>query len=266
MESQDQRVVEDLNQSIRQDDAASHSSDKYDYGLDASFHGDASWSPFSGDVNATLTARGYSNSARDEFKSAVSSALDSQVSKTQEFRTQRVHTQAESAQIDTQTETSFKREVRNTGDSEVNFVFYQLSQEMVSLLSLVDVKVAFANGDTSQREAVSIGRLDSLLERVIPDVSHREKAKQLIVGELQSVFDYQDNPRSLLRERRLLATDGTQTMQSGAFQIDPDLRSTYELRDSEGTLKRTLEVPGIIVKAERRVLELPAIVVALLGD
>lgn len=265
-ETSDRKTVDDLNTSIKEDNATSHAAEKYDYHMDASFRGEAGWSPLSADAEADLNVRGGSNSVRDEFKQSVSSSVDKQVTNTEEYRTQRMSASGEEVRNLSEEETVTKRRIKNADPHKTaNYIFYQLAQEYVSLLSLVDVKIGFGDGVPEHNRLYPLSRLDALLQEVLAGPEECAKVRKVVLGELQTIFDYQGTPRSVLKEQALIGDDGSASSNS-YWQFDTAVTSSYALLDTEGNVRRKLVVPGVIIKDDRRVLPTTNVAVSILYE
>jgi hypothetical protein len=110
---------------------------------------------------------GTTNSAREATAKNVSNAVEKHVSKASAKRDVQVNTSYES-KAETGEQQSVTRELANINVGRtLNFVFRQMNQEFLTLLHLVDVRVAFFNGDPVATREVTLPQLASLLDQVI---------------------------------------------------------------------------------------------------
>ena len=64
----------------------------------------------------------------------------------------------------------------------------------------------------------------------------RQRIKQAIVEELQGVLDYQGTAHSVLKQ-----------LSPGRYQFGSELKSTLALNNPDGTPRRQIVVPGVII-------------------
>ncbi|MBV9772335.1 MAG: hypothetical protein JO040_00195 [Gemmatimonadetes bacterium] len=221
----------------------------------------ASWGWGSASIKAGVS--GGTNSAREEFAKNVSNAAQKHVAKASTKRDVQINTSYE-VKSTTGEETEVVREIENVNVSRtLNFVFRQMNQEFITMLHLVDVRLAFfkvleVNGETRYvyRE-FTLPEIDALLnEVVVPE--HRDEVRNNIVRQLQNVFDYREVRHEFV-EWHQAASDS-----SGAYlRVKRDYTSHYH-DNATGT---DIVVPGIILAANRYVLRTEGVVVeALLGQ
>ncbi len=131
-----------------------------------------------------------------------------------------------------------------------------MNQEFITILHLVDVRVAFSNGLPEMREEVPLHRLDALLDKYAADDAAKNKMTQMVRDALEHVFDYRDRSISLIEERQL------DPGEDGYLRVRKELVSSYE--DETGN---RIAVPGIILSATKHVLRTDGVIVeALLGQ
>ena len=64
--------------------------------------------------------------------------------------------------LETEEQTEIGREIENINVGRtLNFVFRQMNQEFITILHLVDVRVAYFNGDPDYTREVTLPQLDS---------------------------------------------------------------------------------------------------------
>lgn len=239
-----------------EESVAAEQSDRETYEKSFQYYADveakASWGWGSASVKAGF--KGSSNSARENFAKNTSSATSKHAQTASAKRDVEVNTSYESRET-TEREKATEREIENINLSRtLNFVFRQMNQEYITILSLVDVRVAFFNGFPETRKEVSLAELDTLLEEYVSP-RHRERVRGDVRDALGAVLDYRGKVRSDFVEER--AVDDERYL-----RVRTEATSTYE-DPATGT---TVEVPGIILSATSNVLRTEGVVVeALLG-
>ena len=235
---------------------AAEQSDRETYEKSFQYHAEAeaqaSWGWGSASVKGGV--KGSSNSARENFAKNTSSATAKHAQTASAKREVEVNTSYESRQT-TEREKSTEREIENVNLSRtLNFVFRQLNQEHITILSLVDVRVAFFNGFPETRKEVSLAELDALLEEHVAE-RHRDQVRRDIRDALGNILDYRGNRRDDFIEERAVDDDRY-------LRVRTEATSTYE-DPATGT---GIEVPGIILSASKNVLRTEGVMVeALLG-
>jgi hypothetical protein len=205
-------------------------------------------------------ASGSTNTSREEFSKNVSSATEKHAQTASAQRDVTVNSTTTTT-YETSEETAIEREISNINVSRaLNFVFRQLNQEHVSILHLVDVRVAFFNGYIDTKMEVPLHEIDRLLEYCVTKPSDRATIKADILYLLRNVYDYRNEPQSALvtPARQFTERDGTTTTLE---VFDRSKTSTY---DPDG---RNITVDGIILSTRTVVLRTDAVIVeALLGQ
>ncbi|KLL12498.1 hypothetical protein FrCorBMG51_04295 [Protofrankia coriariae] len=249
LESSSQQVVNNFSDSLRTDTSSSESHDNYDYGMDASFHGEAQATGLTGgEVNADLHVKGATHDVRTSFARAVGDQVNKARQDSHERHSQQVSTQDSSYQVNVETETGFKQVVDNTQNPDaINFVLYQLTQEYILVLSLVDAELVFRNGDDRAAASVSIRDMGKLLDNCVADAAARADVARAVVVTLTSVTDATGATRSLL------AAGVTPDAPAGAA-VDRSVRTSFTVKNSEGNPVRNIDVDGIIISVERPVV------------
>jgi hypothetical protein len=253
LESSSQQVVDNFSDTLRVDSTGSESHDDYDYGMDASFHGDAEATGLTGgEVNADLHVKGATHDVRTSFAKAVGNQVSKAKQDSQQLHSQQVSMQDISHQIDEQTETGFRQVVDNTLHAQpVTFAVYQLTQEYILVLSLVDAQLVFRNGDDRAAASSSVRDMGRLLEECVEDAAVRADVARAVVTALSSVTDSTTGAT-----RSLLAAGASPDSAEGAA-VDPSVRTTFAVNNTEGKLVRTVDVDGIVISVERPVVLTP---------
>lgn len=232
-----------------------------------SWHAEASGSANWGFGQAEVSGgvQGSTNSSRQSFARNVSSATSMHASEASSHREVQVDTSYEAAS-ESGKRRSIEREIENINLSRtLNFVFRQMNQEFITLLHLVDVRVAYVDGSVSggaggpfgaspNYREVPLPELDSLLEDVI-DPGHRDEVRGIIEGELANVLDHERNAVSVIETESWNNTDGDDIEY---VRFDDELSQTYN--DDTGA------VDGVILNADRNIMRTEGVIVdALLG-
>ncbi|WP_341999100.1 hypothetical protein [Chlorogloeopsis sp. ULAP02] len=216
-----------------------------------------------GDFKVRGGYKGSSNSAREQLTKKVTNATQKNSSRASAKRDVQVNTSYEVQSVSGE-ELSTERQIENINVSRtLNFVFRQMNQEFISLFHLVDVRIGFSNGFGESKREVPLYELDSLLNEVmVDDNEKRQNIRQLIIGELQNVFDYEDKPQNLVEEQQLIAPPGQPPL---SYLRLKKIVSTYRGdTDDEGI---EIKVPGIILAANKYTMRTDGVIVeALLGQ
>jgi Hemopexin len=238
LESQDQKLVSNLNDSMKESSASGTQTEKYDWKINASFHGDLSVDFTGGETNAQFNANGETNTVRHQFSQATERGVSKQVNDTYENHKQTINTVNSGYQATDEFESVWTRKVSNPTNQVVSLGYAQLAQEYISLVVLEDIKLAFSNSEDV--EVVPLSKMDGLLAKYLDDSVQLEKAKTWIVNELQEILDYQGTPCNVLKE-----------ISPQRYQFDPDLKSQLTLTNLDGTPRKKIVVKGLIIDHHR---------------
>lgn len=253
LDSFTEESADDFENSVQSEQANQESyAETFEYHAEANASASWGW----GSASASGGVSGGTSAAREEFAKNATSALQKHSSKASAKRDVQVNTSYE-VKTSTGEETSIEREIQNVNLSRtLNFVFRQMNQEFVSLLHLVDVRVAFFNGFAESRRETSLPQLDGLLSEVLVDSAKVAEVKAAIVTQLENVFDYQGERQSIIEEN-VLSDVGRY------LRVRRGLRSSYRAPAS------AVEIPveGIILAAQKSVMRTEGVIVeALLGE
>ncbi|MBN8468059.1 hypothetical protein JYJ95_16180 [Corallococcus exiguus] len=232
-----------FNQDIQSSADSKFGKNNYNYGMNGSFHGEGSVGFGEVTADAEVHVAGSTDEVRSEFSSSVSSAIDAQVSQANQARKEQVSVGTAETKVVAETETESIQTTKNTSDAIMNFGIFQVKEELVSILSLVNVEVAFLNTNPAADLKVPLYNIDSLLGQVIATAEQRTLIKKRIRAVLENVRDYRDEKRSLVVAERA---------QAGELVVNRRLESTYKLLKADGSDRRSLSVPGIILNVYRR--------------
>lgn len=251
LDSLTQESATDLEKSLmsEQSDQSSFQQTKEYY---ADVEGSASWG--FGSASAKAGVKGSSNAAREESVKNVSNATEKHSSRASAKREVEVNTSYEVTDKEGE-ELATERQIENINLSRtLNFVFRQMNQEFVTLIHLTDVRIGFFDGTSASRREVPISGLDGLLEEVVAP-THRSSVRDIILEQLSAVRDRDGVPRDVVDEVEVTPGDVYR-------RFDTELTGSYT--DERG---RTYVVPGVLLKADRRVMRTEGVIVeALLGN
>jgi hypothetical protein len=218
-------------------------------------------------------AEGSSNASREELAKTVATAVHKHAAKASSKRDVEVKSTRE-MKTEEGEEYSAESEIQNINVSRtLNFVFRQMNQEFLTILHLVDVRVAYVRGDlkvdsqgTERVEytytEVALSQLQGLLERVlIPE--RVESVRKKVLSLLGNVFDYEDEVHSLIDERTLEDENGNVIPNSTYIRVPKNKTSTF-VDPATGT---EIVVPGVILAVMKNVMRTDGVVCdAILGS
>lgn len=255
LDSYSQETGEEFTDQVqRENTARDTSSENFSYHAEA--EASASWGWGKAKVSGGVV--GETNASRENFGRNMSNATAKHIANASSERTIDIKTSEESS-----TESSFEevmeRTIKNVNLSRtMNFVFRSLVQEYITLLHLVDVRIAYHDTTEDSYVEVPLSELDSLLEgRVKPD--RQKEVKQAIVDALSYISDYNDELHSFAETREIKANGHV----IGSYlRAKKGKTSTY--KDVTGN---EITVPGIIISATKNTLKTQGVIVeALLGE
>jgi hypothetical protein len=252
LDSASSQTQSSFNQQLQQSSGTNSSSENYDYGMQANAHAEGSVGFGSASGDAHVDAAGSTNDARQEIAQSVGHAIDSQVGQANQARQDQMRTVSDQKEVDTQTESTTIVERTNDSDQASNLGIFQMKQEQVSILSLIDVQVAFRNTDRQKDRQFKLFELDSLLDAVIAKKEHRNLIKDGIRAALSNIRDIMDEPKSIIVQ---------DPAHPDSLVVNKRLTSTYELKNDDGSTRRVLSVPGIIVDTYTKYLNQAATIV-----
>lgn len=233
----------------------SESAKSFEYSASAEVSGSASWGWGSASASVGTEVSGGNTSARQEFAKNLTNAVGKNASRASARREVTVDTSMD-MKIEEGEESAVERVIQNINVSRtLNFLFRQMNQEYLGVLHLVDVRVGFFSGHNESREEVPLPELDSLLQKVLAPgqlSAVRERILALVTGTRDHTGA--THPGFV----RTAAPDGTPLPPA----VDTSYTSTFEGADGQ-----PVELPGIIMSAERHVLRTDGITVdAFLGE
>ena len=209
-------------------------------------------------------ASGSTNSARESFASSTSAATEKHSQTASAQRDVEVNTST-SATTEEGEQSAIEREIENINVGRtLNFVFRQMNQEYISILHLVDVRVAFWNGYPDAKMEVPLYDIDSLLEYCVPKPEDRARVRRDTLFAIEQIKDWRGevhhdpaDPGSgdnFVQLRRHAEANGKQ---SQYLAVNREKTSTFE----------GITVPGLILSVRKHVLRTDGVIVeALLGQ
>lgn len=253
LDSQTAETAKSINDRLEVASDERYGSERYDYGMQGHFHGEGSVGFGQAEADATVDVSGSTNDVRQEFGSSLGKTLDQQVSSANSAR----HEQAQTATVGTSFEkTEFSTvevEVKNNTNLTQNYGVFQVKEEIISVLSLVDAKLVFANGAKADEKKVSIYKSLDLLNQVIADDEVKARILRRLKTALSMVRDYKEEVRSIVRD-----DPGTT-----GFSIDRNITQQVDIHDSRGVVRRSVTVPGVVTQIYRHYIRKPGVTVLL---
>lgn len=207
LDQQDTSTVNNLNDNVTRQTNETEGSESYRYHLEAAAHGDASATGFwGGEVNATLSANGGSDTKREGFAENVFNGVSKQV--TDSKRQMIAKTVSSTDQITHMERVLNVMEFEQTNHSDriINVGFFTVLQSFYGLLVLNSVRVAFSDG--ANPDVRNLSELEDLLEDHVSDEHVKQKTLQFVQGELSIIKNSQNERKSLLVESGLALNSG----------------------------------------------------------
>ncbi|MEU7899788.1 hypothetical protein AB0B45_43940 [Nonomuraea sp. NPDC049152] len=251
LDSTSDEVESDFEQSVQAEHATQDNTGRaFEYHAEARAEVSATWGWGKANASVSGGVKGSSNATREELAKNVSTAVAHNASRASSRRDVTVDTTLDMKQEESE-EHAITRALENVNVSRtLNFVFRQMNQEFVTLLHLVDVRLAFFNGFTESRNEVPLPQLGKLLGLYIVE-ERREEVMAGIIAELRSIADHTGTPISDFVEE--VGAEDT----SPYLRVNPAITSTYR----PGADAHAITVPGVIVSADSHVMRTDGIVV-----
>ncbi|MFF3024557.1 hypothetical protein ACFVRR_18200 [Gottfriedia sp. NPDC057948] len=244
-------------------------SESFEYHAEA--EAEASWGWGSAKVSGGV--KGGSNSSREEFSKNLQNATSKHAAKASSKRDVQINTSTE-VKESTGEETEIVREIENINVSRtLNFVFRQMNQEFITIQHLVDLRLAFFNGESKSKTEFTLPELDNLIDQyIVDDATKRKEVKDAILNQLLFIKDYQDNQptgldedgnstgKAFIQQKNLLDLDNKPV--NPYYQFSKSLYSLY--KDQTG---REILVQGIIISVKKHVMRTEGVIVdSILGQ
>lgn len=186
----------------------------------ASATASAGWGWGSASVSGGVA--GSTAATRESFAKNVASTTQKHAAKTSAKRNVEVNTASESTETKGE-EKAVERQIENINLSRtLNFVFRQMNQEFISLLHLVDARLAFHNGDKRTYREFTLSELDTMLDELVhPDAY--DTVRSAVWEALYFTFDYRGEHVPAIETYALQATDSSPLADvDGDDLLDPD--------------------------------------------
>mmetsp|Transcript_17224 Transcript_17224/g.39806 ORF Transcript_17224/g.39806 Transcript_17224/m.39806 type:complete len:1287 (+) Transcript_17224:159-4019(+) len=240
------------------------------------FHTEASggYSGWGATANVSVGFEMSNNSARQQMAKSLTSALEKNANKASSKRSVEVNTTQKVEEI-VGTSTSVTRRLRNINNNKtLDYIFRQMNQEYISVLHLVDIKVAYIGGGDGTYAETSLTNLETFLKNYITDepskkqddegqTSRIKTIRDDIFERAKYVVDYQGDVAEVLEKLTLKfgnnARDFTRFKEQASF---------LKRRNKSGDYEETnIRVPGYIIAYDTNVIRTDAVVTeARLGE
>lgn len=249
-------------------ESSSQSSEEKSFGFHAEAEAKATFG--FGSASASGGVEGSKSSKREEFAKNVASTTQKHAATAASKRQVEINT---SSQTETEAgeETATKRIVKNINVGRtLNFVFRQMNQVFVTVLSLVDIRIAFENGDPAKAREYTLPDLEEFLKEMVVPAS-RDAVRDQIWAALYENFDWRGEHAPLVEAVKL---EGNPSGGALALKViaDPKKASFWRFRRQAAKLDPLLDgaavtVPGAVLGVNRSTLPTDGVVVdALLGQ
>jgi hypothetical protein len=226
-------------------------SENFEYHAEA--EASASWGWGSAKVSGGV--KGGTASSREEFAKNVSNATQKHTAKASAKRDVQVNTSYE-VKEETGEETSIERTIENVNLSRtLNFVFRQMNQQFVTILHLVDARIAFFNGHAAAAREVTLPEIDRLLDEFVV-AERRAEVREAVLAQIRSVRDHEGIDRPFVEDVDLGAGDKY-------LRIKRDLLFSY----TEPVTEQKIDFTGVPLAIDKYTMRTEGVIVeALLGQ
>jgi hypothetical protein len=211
-------------------------------------------------------------SAREEFAKDVSNAIHKHVWMASAKRDIRVEADCEikaKSELEEKEKHSTKCEIRNINPNRtLNLNFRQLNQEFISILHLVDVRVAVLRREYLEEsrclrikyQEVTLPQLDAFLDEILvkDERELKQQVTEFILNQLYNILNYDDCQRCLIEDRSFKNAMGKDIPGSNYLRVMKDLNDTYVDPDNPYV---KITVPGIIMSVSKNVLRTEGVLV-----
>ncbi len=118
-----------------------------------------------GSAKASGSISGNTNSSREETVKNIHNAVSKNSENSSAKRDIQINTSTEVKETEGE-ETVIVREIENINVSRtLNFIFRQMNQEFITLISLTDIRLAFYNGESEYTEEFSLSEMDEMITK-----------------------------------------------------------------------------------------------------
>jgi hypothetical protein len=221
-------------------------------------------------------------SAREEFAKNVSDAIHKHVSVASAKRDIQVSADCEiKTESEPEKKPSTRCEIRNINPSRtLNLKFRQLNREFMSLLHLVDVRVAILRREYVEESRclrikyheVALPQLDAFLDKVLvkDERELKQQVTEFIWNQLCNILNYDDDQGSVIEDKSFKNANGKDIAGSNYLRVKKLGKGADKLNDTyvdPDDICVKINVPGIIMSASKNVLRTEGVLVeSLLGD
>jgi len=239
------------------------SAESFEYHAEAEAEGSWGW----GSAKVSGGVKGSTNSSREEFAKSTSNAVTKHAQKASAKRDIQINTTSVSM-VETGNEQEIIREIENINVGKtLTSVFRQMNQEFITIQHLVDIRLAFFNGDSEQTREYALSDMDQLLDDVVIQTKHAE-VKEVIETEISSIMDYLgnnpiavDEQGTVVNNRKFIEEverkDKKGTAAGSYWRFAKDLFSVYP-NPGGSSIK---EIPGIILGVTKNTMRTDGVMV-----
>jgi hypothetical protein len=267
LDSYESTTAEEFQSDLTTENSTQNSAEK-NFSYHAEAEASASWGWGSAKVSGGV--EGGKSSKTEEFAKNVASTTQKHAATAASKRQVEINTSSQS-ETEEGEETAIKRSIENINVGRtLNFVFRQMNQVFITVLHIVDVRIAFQNGDPAMAREYTLPDIDEMLEELIKPES-RKTVRDALWQQLSTVFDWNGNHAPLAEAVKLKAgANGTGLTQS--IVADPEKASFWRFKRQSATLDplqdgAAVTVPGVVIGVTRSTLPTDGVVVdALLGQ
>ena len=267
LDSFEQTSAEEFQNDLTSENSAKNNSTE-NFSFQAQAQASATWGW--GSANASGGVSGGTTSALEEFSKNVSSTTQKHAATAAAKRQVEINTTSLS-ETEEGEERAIKRSIENINVGRtLNFVFRQMNQVFVTVLHIVDVRIAFRNGDAEAEREYSLPELADFLETMIVPGA-RQQVRDAIWQALHATFDWQGHHRPLV-EPVLLTGSAMGGPMAIDTAVDPAKADFWRVLRQTSTLDAladgaSVTVPGVVIGVTRATLPTDGVVVdALLGQ
>jgi hypothetical protein len=232
LDQQDSSTVQNFNDRVDKSTSEKEGSESYKYHLQADAHGDAKATGFwGGEVNASLSAQGGTDTLRRDFGQSVFKAVSTQVTESKQQQVARTFSSADQIEHRERVLNIMEFTQQNPTGQIINVGFFNIVQSFAGLMVLSSVRIAYSDGFNPR--VVELSELPRLLDDVLAPGQPKEKIISFIVGELSNIVDANNHKQSILNGN------------GGAPSLNAGMTTVFPFVAPDGTTQN-MTVPGIV--------------------
>lgn len=226
------------------------------------FHTEASgsYSGYGATVSGSVGYETNSSTARQEMARSLTRALQKHATKASSKRTVEVNS-TETSEVRTGSSSSITRNIQNINTSKpLTFTFRQMNQEYISVLHLVDMKVAYIGGGEGSYAESSFPTLSKFIGQYVKS-QHVEAVLKKIQEKAGKVLaineENEEIPQEVLLQTSTIPAsenDNLISKPSPIYSFNKKKQSTVPNVDTE------IKVPGYIIATDKNVLRTEGVV------